>query len=687
MGINTLKILAIDDQRDNLITLRAVLTDALQGCTLFTALDGLSGIALARSEDPDAILLDIIMPGMDGFEVCRRLKAEERLRDIPVIFLTALGTDRETHVKALEAGGDAFLAKPANELELVAQLRAMAKLKAAHRMQRFERDELTALVAERTHELELELAERKRVEQALRDSEANYRSLFEHAPIGILIADQQSFYLDANEGMCRLLGYSREELVGLHASNIVAPQIEPAREAIRTSTGYFREWQFVRKDGSTFTAEVAVMKMPNGNLMATVQDITERKRMEAQLAQSDRLSTMGMLAAGVAHEINNPLSYVLFNLESLTDDLPRLGSALRSSLDIMGKRMGQKEWAAALGPELELLTPAMLDDILARFKDALGGIYRIKDVTRGLGTFSRVDETRLLPVNLMDVIELAINMAFNEIKYRARLVKDYGQLSSVLASEGRLSQVFLNLLVNAAHAIDEGALDKHQILVRTWQQGEEVFAEVRDTGRGIAPQNLPRIFEPFYTTKEIGVGTGLGLSISKNIIEGYGGRIEVRSELGKGTSVIVRLPIRRLERAATVEPPIPVEAEPKVRGRILIIDDEDGIRHAMVRMLKGHTVVDVASGEEALKLLESDQRFDLILCDVMMPTLSGVELHEWLAQTLPDLAKQVVFITGGAFTPRAQEYLASVDNPQLEKPFDMNLFRKIVNDHIKNAGH
>jgi PAS domain S-box-containing protein len=412
------------------------------------------------------------------------------------------------------------------------------------------------------------------------------------------------------------------------------------------------------------------------------RDMSERKLMQTQIAQSDRLASMGMLAAGVAHEINNPLAYVLYNLESLTEDLPGLSSALRKLLEAISERVGNAEWSRLTGEEEELLDPAMLQDILDRFKDALDGSRRIRDVVRGLGTFSRVDQDRLVPVALMPVIEVAIDMSFNEIKYRAKLVKEYGTTSMIMANDGRLSQVFLNLLINAAHAITEGDVEGNQIRVRTWEQGDEVFAEVQDTGKGIPKEQLPSLFEPFFTTKDLGVGTGLGLPISKNIIEEYGGRIEVESEIGKGTRFVVRLPVNRAANEEDVSQGGQVVAAAGVRGRILVVDDEAGIRATVVRMLKEHDVVQTGSGHEARKLLEADQAFDLILCDMMMPLVSGVDLHEWLLTTHPDLANQVVFTTGGAFTPRARAYLAKVGNMQIEKPFDVANLKKIVGERV-----
>ena len=419
-------------------------------------------------------------------------------------------------------------------------------------------------------------------------------------------------------------------------------------------------------------------------VILAASDITQMRALHAKIAQSDRLSSMGMLAAGVAHEINNPLTYILYNLESLTEDLPDLIRTIRE----LQAEVESPDTGDAPSPRTQLAqlaNPAMLEDILARFEDALAGAHRIRDIARGLGTFSRVERDKLVPVNLMHVIELALSMSYNEIKYRARLVKDYGRIPTVLASEGRLSQVFLNLLINATHAIDEGEVDNNAIRVKTWAEGDTVCAEIRDTGSGIAPETLDKLFEPFFTTKDLGKGSGLGLAISKNIVESYGGSISVESELGEGTAFVVRLPVRAEATDTADGEAARADEQKSIRGRILIIDDEAGIRASVARMLREHETVQAASGAEAKEILEDDQGFDLILCDMMMPKLSGMDLHRWLLDANPGLARQLIFITGGAFTPRARDYLSKVDNIGLEKPFDMAGLKKIVNDRLMIA--
>jgi signal transduction histidine kinase len=260
----------------------------------------------------------------------------------------------------------------------------------------------------------------------------------------------------------------------------------------------------------------------------------EGRRMQTSLAQSDRLASMGMLAAGVAHELNNPLAYVLYNLESLSEELPVL----------IGKLSTARQ---ALAHSPEPFDAATWADVMDRFGDALEGTRKIREIARGLGAFSRVEREGETSVDLRYPIESALSISHNEIKYRAKVHKELGTTARVPGSEGKLSHVFLNLLLNAAHAIHDGQVDKNRILVRTWQQGDTVLAEVQDTGCGIPAEQLDRIFEPFFTTKPVGVGSGLGLSIVRNIIAALGGTIEVRSEVGRGTAFLIRLPAAHAE--------------------------------------------------------------------------------------------------------------------------------------------
>jgi PAS domain S-box-containing protein len=518
-----------------------------------------------------------------------------------------------------------------------------------------------------------------RREAALRSSEQDFRHVFEDLADGIALTDPETRRLVlVNRAMCAMLGRPEAELRDLPCSEIVAPDAVPELAAAfdRVSRGercLIEGVQVRRLDGSMLVADVSAAPatvLGRSLVLASFRDVTENRQLRASLAQSDRLANMGLIAAGVAHEINNPLAYALMNLESVADELPQLAGALRRL------------------PALELdpaLRPAPFEDLLERVREALEGTRRIKEVVRGLGTFSRIEESEAAPVDLHHPIAHAISMARNEIRYRARLVQDLQPVPPVLASDGKLAQVFLNLIINAAHAIDEGDVERNQILIRTWSEGGRVLAEVSDTGHGIPEEHRARIFEPFFTTKGIGMGSGLGLAICRNIVHGLGGELRFQSTLGQGTCFVVDLPPLP-GNWGSGGPPATASATPATRGRILVVDDERGIRAAVTRLLgRDHEVVSAASGEEAKLLLERDQRFDLLFFDLMMPELSGMELYAWLKEQNAALADQVVFITGGAFTPRARQFLSGVENLRVEKPFDVTSFKKMAGELVLAA--
>jgi PAS domain S-box-containing protein len=505
--------------------------------------------------------------------------------------------------------------------------------------------------------------------------------------------------LQVNQAFAGLLGYSLEELKDKTWQELTPPEevaevqarLDPLlrgeQDAIR-----FRK-RYVHKDGSHLWADVSVTirRTADGeplHFITTLVDITEQRRAEealqrllASLAQSDRMSSLGMLAAGVAHELNNPLAYVLFNLESLAEDLPGLLEAARRCHAELTARAGAEEVDRILPASF---CPEKVEDALDRLREACSGAQRIRQIAGSLSTFSRVERKELGPVDVEASLDHALTLASNELKYRARVVRDFAGVPRVLATESKLAQVFLNLLLNAAQAIDEGQVARHEIRVRTSTEGERVCVEVSDTGRGIAPEHQARLFEPVFTPR--GVGSGLGLSICKSIVTEFGGEIAHEGAPGGGARFRIRLPGLPGGPRGSGEPaPASLEA-PGVRGRILVVDDEAGIRASLVRLLgREHELVAVASGEEARALLEADRCFDLVLCDLMMPRMSGMELHAWLARADPGLAGRVVFLTGGAFTPGAAEYLARVGNLRVEKPFESKSLRKLAGDLVRAA--
>ncbi len=534
---------------------------------------------------------------------------------------------------------------------------------------------------------------RKRTYAALRETESRFRALFDNALTIIYVHDFEGRFLDANDSALSLFGYRRDEIASLSFTDILEPSdLERAFELgrklrVRGVDTETHEFRLRTKDGRHVWLEVTGSRLDKDDkpyaILGIGRDITEQRKMHATLAQTDRMASVGVLAAGVAHEINNPLTYVLYHLEGLLDEIPRLTRSVRKSRAALSQHLGQDAAAAVLRGSDGTSEMESFDETIERIREAAEGATRIKRIVRDLKTFARMDEERLVATKLEEVMESAASMAFNEIKFRARLVKDYGETPPVLANEGRLAQVFLNLLINAAHSIEEGNADGNLIQVRTWTEGGMALAEVKDTGGGIRQEHLNYLFDPFFTTKKAGIGSGLGLSISHNIISSLGGKIEVESQLGNGSRFVVRLPIAENAEDKPAGPALSKAETARARGRILVVDDEPQIGSAVKHALRGaHDVVVVTSGLEAKRVLEGDRSFDMILCDVMMPEVSGLDLYQWLREAYPELAERVVFITGGAFTPKTRQFLGQIENRSIEKPFDIRLLREIASEAV-----
>jgi len=521
-----------------------------------------------------------------------------------------------------------------------------------------------------------DITERTGAEEALKRSEARFRELIERAPEAIGVS-RDGAWIYANPALVHYLGFADAiELVGTS----IEDRVHPADRATFAGKHSAREVRLIRRDGSAVSAEVVSLMVDYDGapaLLTFARDLTERKQMQVRLLQADRMVSVGTLAAGVAHEINNPLAYLLANLEHVAvRRLPQLADGLERVED---------DCSEAVRAQLDALRRTV-SEIGEMLDIAREGADRVRTIVRDLKTFSRADEERRGPVDLHRVLDASINMTFNELRHSAQLVRDYAEIPLVDANEARLGQVFLNLLVNAAHAIPAGNASQNEIRVRTRTDAEgNVRVDVSDTGCGIRRDEIARIFDPFYTTKPEGVGTGLGLWICQGIVAGLGGAISVESEPDKGTTFTVTLPARILGETA------PGESDAEVtstrRGRVLIVDDEPAVSRALRTGLGDENdVVIAASGREALALLLGDDavaaQFDVILCDLMMPDLDGAELFEQLREKRPDLAARVMFVTGGAFTARAREFIERAGVPTLEKPFDIDNIRALVRSRV-----
>ncbi|WP_224247644.1 two-component regulator propeller domain-containing protein [Hyalangium gracile] len=388
---------------------------------------------------------------------------------------------------------------------------------------------------------------------------------------------------------------------------------------------------------------------------------------QSQLVQAGKMAAVGTLAAGVGHEINNPLSYIVSNLEHACEEAGGLMRRLEEGPEDVRERLREMEQV---------------------LREALMGADRVRRIVRDLKTFSRQDEDTRGPVDLRAVMDSAAKLAAGELRPRAQLLRDYAEVPRVEGNEARLAQVFLNLIINAAQALPEGRPEQNEVRLVTRRVGEDrVAAEVHDTGSGIPPEVVGRIFDPFFTTKPVGVGTGLGLALCHAFITSMGGRIEVESQVGRGTMFRVTLPVARGE--TVVQPARAVESKEGVlmRGRVLVVDDDPLVSSALRRTLsREHDVEVVVSSRRALEMLMSPEgSYDVILCDLMMPEMTGMELHAQLATAAPERAQRMVFVTGGAYTPAAQTFLERVPNPRLEKPFEPEKLRERVREWVVKA--
>ncbi len=503
----------------------------------------------------------------------------------------------------------------------------------------------------------LDLSQRRAAEDQVAAERERLRRLIEGAPDAIVISGQGGrSILYANPAAGRLLGFEKgSDLVGHSLAEFLPPEeVALMRERISASEKGplpdALEYHATARGGGHVVVEVNSRPFEYEGqpaVIAFARDVSERVRWREQLMRADRLAALGTLAAGVAHEINNPLTSAGLNLELLERRLAKL--------DVSPEELGPLK---TLTSELRASTD------------------RVAAIVRDLRAFSRADDAGLGAVDLGRVMLAAERMAAHATRHLAKIVTDLPQLPWVVGTPGRLEQVLVNLLVNAAQAFESHRAE-NEIAVRGFTEGDDhVVVEVADNGRGIAPEHLPHIFDPFFTTKPVGVGTGLGLAICQSIVSGYGGELSAVSATGRGTTMRVRLKRARL---TTPEKGQPAVTRQTKRASLLLIDDEPGLVRSLSSLLKEHHQVATTSDpQEGLKLLLENPSYDLVLCDLMMPGLSGMDLYQKVAEARPGVERRFIFMTGGVFGPVAERFLELVPNPRLAKPFPVEQLEALI---------
>jgi PAS domain S-box-containing protein len=420
------------------------------------------------------------------------------------------------------------------------------------------------------------------------------------------------------------------------------------------------EYRMRAKDGgwrAVLVSTRALARDPDGvpiRTAGTITDVTDARVLRERVAYADRLSSLGSLAAGVAHAVNNPLVSVAAGLRVLQEELER----------------------CALDPRR---VPEKAPELRQAIADAVAGAERVREVVRGLQLFSapRAGGSRE-HIDPRAELGAALDLTRNAISQRARLTVDLGAgLPRVLAAPGELGQAFVNLLMNAADAIPEGQAVEHEVRVVARASAGRVFVEVTDTGIGIRPEHLPKIFEPY--SDRTSISPGLGLSVCHGVVTAAGGTLDVVSAPGRGSTFRVTLPA-----APPATPAVTASVSPP-RGRVLVIDDDPLVGRSMARLLQGvHEVTVLTSPAEALARLSRGERWHAILCDLMMPELSGMDVEERLTAVAPDVVANIVYLTGGAFTDRARQFLAA-GRPYLEKPVEAQALRARVAELVKRS--
>jgi len=518
-----------------------------------------------------------------------------------------------------------------------------------------------------------------------RASLENFWVFIEQTPYGVAVL-QDGTLVYKNEALNGVVGRSFGLLGRPLESFVHANERSAMREHLAqptTGNKQPREFRWSSDDGSERIVEVTAVHRCEFNgeaaTLILVRDLTEQRALQLELRQAEHLASMGTLSAGIAHEINNPLTYVMSNLGQLRDGLEQLSAGDgtdRAELDAM-------------------------------LEDAIDGAGRVATIVSDLKGMAVPDAHELRALDLRQELDMAIRIARHETRHRARVITDCRAVPMVDA-DGQLAQVFLNLIVNAAQSIPPGHVEENFIRVTT-ETGKDGLAvvEIEDTGEGIAPEVMAHLFDPFFTTRTHQGGTGLGLGIVQRILTSFGGTISVESEVGEGTRFRVVLPASQLAATApvfsTVRPADPAGERETVesgghRGldesgqsgesgsvgvalsdgpSILLVDDETLITKSLMRILRQHDVTVAHSGREALERCR-DSRFDVILLDLTMPDMTGREVYGRLRDEFPGLEEAVVLMTGGALTEVDQEFLTAIPNRVIYKPFEIDTVRSVI---------
>jgi PAS domain S-box-containing protein len=481
------------------------------------------------------------------------------------------------------------------------------------------------------------------------------RFAVEHAPIVIWATDAAGAITLSHGAGLASLGVQSGELVGQNVFALYADHPHVCAQIRRVLAG--ESLQYVVEVGdSVFDTWLTPIRDASGSVTGVTglsHDIRDLRRLQAAGIQNDRTAALGMLAASVAHEINNPLTYILAYADQIEGGFDRL------------------EQLAAPAENAQEMR-ALLDTLRDDFQTLRMGTERIATITRELRTFNHPDDKLRVAVDARGAVRSVLQLVGQELEARARLVLDLGETAPVAGHPSRLMQVVLNLVMNAMQSLPPGAARQHQISITTRTQGGHVTIEIGDSGPGVPSAQRERIFEPFVTTKPIGEGTGLGLFVCRNIVRSCAGEVTVHDRPGGGALFRVTLPV-----APSLSLAVASRAERFAAGagqaHVLVIDDDTQVGQAFIGQLEraGYRASSCSGGAVGLRRVLHEASIDLVFCDLMMHGMTGMDVHAQLQQQAPALLQKVVFMTAGACSPHARQFVLEHPEQVVEKPFDL----------------
>lgn len=545
------KILIIDDIQDNLVSMSALLKNLIPDCSIIKATSGQQGIEKAREELPDIIILDVIMPKMDGYETCKRLKKDEITKNIPISMITAIKKNSQSMIDGLEAGADNFLQKPINPNELKAQIKVMLRIKKAE-----------DIIRNHNKNLENSVQEGKDKFSSLIETTSNAinkaNTIINRSPaVAFLWKNAENWPVEfVSDNVQNVLGYSKDDFIKgkISYSGIIhSEDIERVEEEVILNSKdknimefIHKPYRVITKDGKTkwIDDRTNILRDKTGNithyqgiiLNITKHIKTEKTLKDAQsvLIQQEKMASLGGLAAGIAHEINNPLGFVMSNFRTLKKYI----ETIKKYLDLKENTVEK----SSLKNKIDYI----LEDIDDLFKESTDGFDRISLIVDNMRKFSRVDnDNNKAFSNLNELIKNTLVIARNSYKYVAEIETHLSKLPDINCRTSEINQVLLNIIVNAAQAIEQQKRDKKGLIkIKTYTEDNMVCCIIDDDGPGIPQKYQKKVFDPFFTTKGIGKGTGLGLSISYDIIVNkHKGMLFVKTEEESGTTFIIKIPI------------------------------------------------------------------------------------------------------------------------------------------------